>query len=105
MERSPLNNVSIARVTLQFASPEAIGVFVDDRWIASRGLTTEGRLVRVIEDYRQHDFATALSSIGGLLAVLQGLHILCFGRPLFWGMLGMSFLYASPWSITDNSDR
>jgi len=53
---------------------------------------TDGGLIRVIEDYRQHTFVNILPSIGGLLAVLQGLHVLCFGRPLFWGMFGAKFL-------------
>jgi len=48
--------------------------------------------IRAIEDYYQHNFLDVLSSVGGLLAVLQGLHVLCFGRPLFWGMFGAKFL-------------
>ena len=43
---------------------------------------------RVITDSRQHTFVDALSSIGGLLATLQGLHILLFGQPLWWGFFG-----------------
>jgi hypothetical protein len=43
---------------------------------------------RVIADVRQHTFVDALSSIGGLLATLQGLHILLFGQPLWWGFFG-----------------
>ena len=46
---------------------------------------------RVITDYRQHTFIDALSSIGGLLAAFQGLHILVFGRPLWWGFFGAQF--------------
>ena len=46
---------------------------------------------RVITDYRQNTFIDALSSIGGLLATLQGLHILVFGRPLWWGFFGAQF--------------
>ncbi|KAG8716710.1 hypothetical protein FRC08_008952 [Ceratobasidium sp. 394] len=33
-----------------------------------------------------------LGSIGGLLALLQGIHIFLFGRPLFWGMFGAKLL-------------
>jgi hypothetical protein len=45
-------------------------------------------LYRIITDYRQHTFLDALGSIGGLLAAFQGLHILIFGRPLWWGFIG-----------------
>lgn len=42
----------------------------------------------VVEDYRSSTALDALGSIGGLLAILQGLHLLLFGRPLFWGIAG-----------------
>jgi hypothetical protein len=42
----------------------------------------------VVEDYRSSTAFDALGSIGGLLAILQGLHLLLFGRPLFWGITG-----------------
>jgi hypothetical protein len=40
------------------------------------------------EDYRSSTVFDALGSIGGLLALLQGMHILLFGRPMFWGIAG-----------------
>ncbi|KAF8601921.1 hypothetical protein BDV93DRAFT_524467 [Ceratobasidium sp. AG-I] len=45
------------------------------------------RLCQVVEDYRVNSAFDVLGSIGGLLALLQGIHILLFGRPLFWGLL------------------
>ncbi|KAG8711668.1 hypothetical protein FRC09_020480 [Ceratobasidium sp. 395] len=45
-------------------------------------------LCALIEDYRSSTIFDAIGSIGGLLALLQGLHILLFGRPLFWGFAG-----------------
>jgi hypothetical protein len=47
-----------------------------------------GPFCEVIEDYRESSALDVLGSIGGLLALLQGLHIFLFGRPLFWGMFG-----------------
>ncbi|QRW06849.1 hypothetical protein RhiLY_05848 [Ceratobasidium sp. AG-Ba] len=46
----------------------------------------------VVEDYRQNGAFDVLGSIGGLLALLQGIHIFLFGRPLFWGMFGAKLL-------------
>ncbi|CAE6437203.1 unnamed protein product [Rhizoctonia solani] len=39
-----------------------------------------------------------LASIGGLLALLQGIHMFLFGRPLFWGMFGAKII--SPFGFT-----
>jgi hypothetical protein len=79
IERTALGNKSVAHVTVQLLPS-------DNAWNATLGI----QKTRIIQEYRQHTFLTALSSIGGLLAVLQGLHILCFGRPLFWGLFGWS---------------
>jgi hypothetical protein len=73
----PLDNNTVAQLTLQ----------------VDRNITQQANdfplLYPIIVDYRQHTFLDALSSIGGLLAALQGLHILVFGRPLWWGLFGM----------------
>lgn len=45
-------------------------------------------LCQVVEDYRAGSPLDVLGSIGGLLALLQGIHIFLFGRPLFWGLFG-----------------
>ncbi|KAF8686924.1 hypothetical protein RHS03_10036, partial [Rhizoctonia solani] len=45
-------------------------------------------LCEITEDYRVTGTFDMFASIGGLLALLQGVHILLFGRPLFWGMFG-----------------
>ncbi|KAG8698189.1 hypothetical protein FRC08_006086 [Ceratobasidium sp. 394] len=39
----------------------------------------------------------AIGSVGGLLAILQGVHILLFGRPMFWGLTGAKLI--SPFGI------
>jgi hypothetical protein len=70
MERKALNDTSIAQATLQFAS-------------------LSDYVARVVVEYRQQTFLDALASLGGLLAVFQGVHLLCFGRPLFWGLFGL----------------
>jgi len=47
-----------------------------------------GILYQVTEEYRLQSFLSMLTSIGGLLAALQGLHSFLFGMPLFWGFFG-----------------
>ncbi|CAE6470403.1 unnamed protein product [Rhizoctonia solani] len=49
-------------------------------------------LCEVTEEYRITNMFDILASIGGLLALLQGLHILLFGRPLFWGLFGAKII-------------
>ncbi|KAG8690911.1 hypothetical protein FRC09_011796, partial [Ceratobasidium sp. 395] len=49
----------------------------------------DGPYCVVIEDYRRSSAFDVLGSIGGLLALLQGVHVFLFGRPLFWGMFVM----------------
>ncbi|KAG9119702.1 hypothetical protein FRC07_005138 [Ceratobasidium sp. 392] len=49
-------------------------------------------LCQVIEDYRESSAFDLLGSVGGLLALLQGIHIFLFGRPLFWGMFGAKLI-------------
>jgi len=73
MERIALDNTSIAQATLQFSS-------------------TQNPISQVAQEYRTHTLLNALTSIGGLLAVFQSIHLLCFGRPLFWGLFGSKLL-------------
>ncbi|CAE6533303.1 unnamed protein product [Rhizoctonia solani] len=47
-------------------------------------------LCEITEDYRTTSTFDIFASIGGLFALLQGIHILLFGRPLFWGIFGKS---------------
>ncbi|CAE6492340.1 unnamed protein product [Rhizoctonia solani] len=49
-------------------------------------------LCKVTEEYRTKSSFDILASVGGLLALLQGFHILLFGRPLFWGLLGAKII-------------
>ncbi|KAF8701222.1 hypothetical protein RHS03_06562, partial [Rhizoctonia solani] len=49
-------------------------------------------LCKITEEYRTTSSFDILASIGGLLALLQGIHILVFGRPLFWGMFGAKLI-------------
>ncbi|KAF8672512.1 hypothetical protein RHS04_07798 [Rhizoctonia solani] len=41
-----------------------------------------------IEDYRSGTILDVVGSVGGLFALLQAAHMLLFGRPLFWGLVG-----------------
>ncbi|CAE6468180.1 unnamed protein product [Rhizoctonia solani] len=45
-----------------------------------------------VEDYRSGTVLDILGSVGGLFAILQTLHVLLFGRPLFWGLMGTKSL-------------
>ncbi|QRW11030.1 hypothetical protein RhiLY_10029 [Ceratobasidium sp. AG-Ba] len=47
---------------------------------------------QIIEDYRTSGAFDVLGSIGGLIALLQGVHMFLFGRPLFWGLFGAKLL-------------
>ncbi|KAF8760386.1 hypothetical protein RHS01_01343 [Rhizoctonia solani] len=49
-------------------------------------------LCKFTEEYRATSSFDLLASIGGLLALLQGIHVLVFGRPLFWGMFGAKLI-------------
>jgi len=73
VERIALDNTSIAQATLQFSS-------------------SQSPISHVTQQYRTHTFLGALTSIGGLLAVFQSIHLVCFGRPLFWGLFGSKLL-------------
>jgi hypothetical protein len=70
----PLPNNSFAQATLSLNLPSQI-----------LGDNPQGQ---ILQDVRNNTFLGALASLGGLLAVFQGLHLLCFGRPLFWGLFG-----------------
>ncbi|CAE6462907.1 hypothetical protein ACGC1H_002141 [Rhizoctonia solani] len=45
-----------------------------------------------IEDYRSGTILDILGSVGGLFAILQSIHLLLFGRPLLWGLLGTKLI-------------
>jgi hypothetical protein len=81
----PLGNNSIAQATLQW-----------ERDFINTDMVYE---IPIIQEYRQHTFLAALSSIGGLLAILQGFHLLLFGRPLWWGLFGMHLSLGRPLSF------
>ncbi|KAG8705097.1 hypothetical protein FRC08_001845 [Ceratobasidium sp. 394] len=57
----------------------------------------QGPYCQVTEDYRESSAFDVLGSIGGLLALLQGIHMFLFGRPLFWGIFGAKLL--SPFGL------
>jgi hypothetical protein len=42
----------------------------------------------VIEEYRDSSAFDILGSIGGLLALVQGIYMWLVGRPLLWGLTG-----------------
>ncbi|CAE6527095.1 unnamed protein product [Rhizoctonia solani] len=45
-----------------------------------------------LDDYRSGTILDVIGSVGGLLTVLQGMHILLFGRPLLWGLAGTKLI-------------
>ncbi|KAF8601925.1 hypothetical protein BDV93DRAFT_509760 [Ceratobasidium sp. AG-I] len=59
---------------------------------AELGKDMPGSLCQVVEDYRTSSAFDVLGSIGGLLALLQGIHVFLFGRPLFWGLFGTKLI-------------
>ncbi|CAE6477637.1 unnamed protein product [Rhizoctonia solani] len=58
------------------------------RDLLRQGVRGPSNLCDTIEEYRITSSFDLLASIGGLLALLQGIHVFIFGRPLFWGMFG-----------------
>ncbi|KAL5638112.1 hypothetical protein ACGC1H_002386 [Rhizoctonia solani] len=56
------------------------------------GSLNEVPICEITEDYRTTSTFDIFASIGGLLALLQGIHILIFGRPLFWGIFGTKLI-------------
>ncbi|QRV89632.1 hypothetical protein RhiJN_17650 [Ceratobasidium sp. AG-Ba] len=92
----PDNRVASAMLSASFQTSPAYltsrGVVETDSDILSSGDTCT-----IIEDYRSSTTFDALGSIGGLLAILQGLHILLFGRPMFWGIAGAKLI--SPFGL------
>ncbi|CAE6338401.1 unnamed protein product [Rhizoctonia solani] len=45
-----------------------------------------------IDDYRSSTILDVIGSVGGLFAVLHGMHVLLFGRPLLWGLAGTKLI-------------
>ncbi|KAG8730354.1 hypothetical protein FRC11_006902, partial [Ceratobasidium sp. 423] len=45
-----------------------------------------------IDDYRSGSVLDVIGSVGGLFALLQAIHLLLFGRPLFWGLAGAKLI-------------
>ncbi|CAE6452380.1 unnamed protein product [Rhizoctonia solani] len=66
-----------------------------------QGVTSEDgipwNICDYIEDYRLSTILDVIGSIGGLFALLQAAHLLFFGRPLFWGIIGAKTI--SPFGI------
>ena len=71
----PLPNNSFARATLSLDIP-------------SQPFISATPQVQILQEVRNNTLLGAVASLGGLLAVFQGLHLMCFGRPLFWGLFG-----------------
>ena len=70
---------------------------LEDQSIARATLTwdLQGLSMPILIDRRQRTFLDALGSIGGLLATLQGIHVLLFGQPLWWGLFGACIAFTS----------
>ncbi|GAB1520908.1 hypothetical protein RhiTH_003997 [Rhizoctonia solani] len=47
-----------------------------------------GDACNFIEDYRSGTVLDFIGPVGGLFALLEAAHLLLFGRPLFWGLVG-----------------
>lgn len=99
LQSSPLINTSFASGTL---SPSKRAQFTTANNLQSIQKSRSSpsslpQVCEVIEDYRASTAFDALSSIGGLLALLQGIHILLFGRPMFWGIFGAKLI--SPFGL------
>ncbi|QRV92305.1 monovalent cation/proton antiporter-2 (CPA2) family protein [Ceratobasidium sp. AG-Ba] len=45
-----------------------------------------------VQDYRTSTFFGIIGSVGGLFAILQAWHMLLFGRPMLWGLLGAKLI-------------
>ncbi|QRV80566.1 deuterolysin metalloprotease (M35) family containing protein [Ceratobasidium sp. AG-Ba] len=57
----------------------------------------------VIEEYRDSSPFDILGSIGGLLALVQGIYMWLFGRPLLWGLTGAKAI--SPFGLVGECSR
>ena len=79
--------IAILTPSLQSASPFTNSL---ETVKAAKSRYGMGIMCDFIEDYRSSTIFDALGSVGGLLAILQGVHILLFGRPIFWGITGAS---------------
>ncbi|QRV74942.1 deuterolysin metalloprotease (M35) family containing protein [Ceratobasidium sp. AG-Ba] len=85
-ERLQNNGIASAELSLSFEHSSA---YLTTRGEEGPYTSPSGSLAcTIIEDYRSNTVFDAVGSIGGFLALVQGLHILLFGRPLFWGILG-----------------
>ncbi|KDN38543.1 hypothetical protein RSAG8_09432, partial [Rhizoctonia solani AG-8 WAC10335] len=45
-----------------------------------------------VQDYREGTIFDAVGSIGGLFALLQAAHVLIFGKPMLWGLVGAKLI-------------
>lgn len=54
-----------------------------------------------VDDYRSSTVFDVIGSVGGLFALLQAIHVLLFGRPLFWGLTGQYPSYIEFQAITE----
>ncbi|KAH7338280.1 hypothetical protein B0J17DRAFT_661788 [Rhizoctonia solani] len=54
--------------------------------------SSPGNVCDFIDDYRSGSVLDVIGSVGGLFALLQAVHLLLFGRPLFWGLSGAKLI-------------
>ena len=76
MNSIPLQNASIVRITLSIKMPTAKTILGDAPYSP------------VVQDVRTKTFLEALSFAAGLLALLQSIHVMLFGKRLLRGMFG-----------------
>ncbi|CAE6521511.1 unnamed protein product [Rhizoctonia solani] len=87
-ERNEISNLT-ASATGFIHSPEYLDTSRETpRDLLRQGVRGPSNLCDTVEEYRITSSFDMLASIGGLLALLQGIHVFIFGRPLFWGMFG-----------------
>ncbi|CAE6504058.1 unnamed protein product [Rhizoctonia solani] len=87
-------NMSIATGTIRVTSKPGFMYFriphggLQD----SASASDDSEVCDYIEDYRSGTILDVIGSVGGLFALLQAVHVLLFGRPLFWGLTGAKLI-------------
>ncbi|CAE7182031.1 unnamed protein product [Rhizoctonia solani] len=94
----PLTNSTIATARIHLTMRPGLS-YLRDQELFNRVNSNEGfprwvddTTCDFIEDYRSGTILDVLGSVGGLFAILQAMHILLFGRPLLWGLVGTKLI-------------
>ncbi|KAF8692580.1 hypothetical protein RHS03_08593, partial [Rhizoctonia solani] len=86
---APLNisGDAIALATIRLTLSPSLMYYRNEAAIQEGGVPVDN-VCDFIEDYRSSTILDVIGSVGGLFALLQAAHLLLFGRPLFWGLVG-----------------